>query len=169
MVPAWWFVLMCIIATVAVILLIPRLPFPDRRSTIFSVADEKAQLAVIAILRLTTETPLFRADGPLALRAIYADGTIINVPLSVPDQIKEVRAARIRVVNDPLAAALEAQKILKSYKYESEVIEDPDPDLPKGAMVFIISPCFGNGTWMIGYRRFFPFLGPPPPLWDDRN
>lgn len=141
------------------------LPFPDRGSRVFTCPSLQARAVVVHLLEHFGLQPRFRHDTQLVQRAIFWDGTIVNVTdPTLHERMGKPGAGLALVVRNPTAAARDAWARLEDYGFSSRVIEDPDPDLPSGALAFVVSEAFRG--WVLVFRKHITKLGPMPPRWN---
>lgn len=139
------------------------LPFPDRNYAVFSTPSSEAQRAIVDLMRSHGVAPRYRADSDGVERAILWDGTIINRPS--PEMLASVgnpSAAIGLVSSDPVAAGIEAVRLLQARGFEATLIEDAEPGLP---IVFVTTNALVGSAIVI--RKPVLQMGSRPERWKD--
>lgn len=106
--------------------------------------DLRTRNVLVKVIEETTGiAPNAKGNTSAAKRAYYAEAparTIINNPSIQADaRLNYPSAIDAYEVDDPTAAALKAEAIFRQYGYgDVDVIDDLEPELPKGFMVFVV-------------------------------
>jgi hypothetical protein len=137
------------------------LPFPDRHYQVFTTPSPEAKAAVIALLGEHGRRPRFRADSDDVERAIFWDGTIVNYTRpALFERLGRPAAGLGLVVDDPVAAALDAVRLLRGRGFEAAMIEGAEPGLP---IVFVTTDALSGSV--IVFRKHVLHMGATPPAW----
>lgn len=140
------------------------LPLPDLGNTVLVCPDSKLRDHLLQNMRTHGISPRWRADSPLAERAIYWEERVI---INVPDaenwaSLGKPGAGWAVVCKSPLLAAGNLQRTLEEHGYSARVIHNPDSTMPTGAMSFVL---IDDLPWMVIFRRHVMGLGSPPAKW----
>ena len=139
-------------------------PFPDQGSWIFVCPSLEARAALVNLFQYYGVDPRFQHDTDTVKRAIFWDGTILNVTApALHEQMDRASAGRALVVKDPIEAAVCTRAYLEWRGFSARVLLDPDPEMPKGSLAFVISNV--TSGWAIVFRKHITKLGPTPPAW----
>jgi hypothetical protein len=138
------------------------LPFPDRGFRIFTTPDQATLTAVVELLEYFGVKPRYEINSTDIQRVAMADGvTIINT--STPElsaTMGNPTAGIALVVKDPQAAAYDAKALLDRQGYATKILGELDPDVPKGAMVFVSTEAL-PGVLLV-FRRHVTKMGNRP-------
>ncbi|MDP3685673.1 MAG: hypothetical protein Q8R32_02475 [bacterium] len=141
-------------------------PFPDHGSRVFICPSVRARRALVLLLKRHGLAPRFRQDTQLFQRVLFWDRTVISVVATeeLPRLIGKSVAGMELVSKNPIAAARHAAEFLRTSGFPSRVVQNPDPDLPKGTLALVASDaCPG---WFLAFRKRSRLFGPKPPKWE---
>ena len=179
MVPLWLFItVLSILIVCAVALAILSylhfvqnpLPFPDWGNAIFVCPTQAARKALFQVLEQHGLTPNKRVRSDFVDRAIFFNRFRFIVNVTRPEDwnlLGNPATGLALVVNDPLSAAQMAKNTLEQAGYSSQVFENPDADVPPGALAIVTSEALPH--WVLVFRKHFTKMGPPPPAWKDEE
>jgi hypothetical protein len=138
------------------------LPVPDRHYPVFTTPSSAAKDAVVELLGQQGRKPRFRLDSDEVERAIFWDGTIVNYTHpELFERLGRPAAAIGFVVHDPVAAALDAVRLLQGRGFEAAMIEGAEPGLP---IVFVTTDAL-NGSVLVFRKHVIRMGAPQPPRW----
>lgn len=120
-------------------------PWRDEGSFIVVGSDEKQRAASLEIMEVFGKKPSYRIDSPGISRAIFDDGTILNVDKD-PERLTLLGnpvAAEAFVTDNPIGKARQIAGIITSWGYNDvNIRENIEPGVPSGAIVFVESQSF---------------------------
>lgn len=138
------------------------LPVPDRDYSVFTTPSAEAKATIVELLGRHGRTPRYRIDSEDVERAVFWDGTIVNYTRpELFERLGRPAAAMGFVAGDPVAAALDAVRLLRGRGFEAQMIEGAEPGLP---IVFVTTSAL-NGSVLV-FRKHVLKMGPPPPRWE---
>jgi hypothetical protein len=141
------------------------IPLRDRGSRIFAASSVEGRDAVVKVLAHFGLKPRYRIDSREVSRALMSDNqTIVNYTTDpLWETMGRPAAGLALTVKNPAQAAASAVSMLRGAGFEAEVLGELDPDVPKGAMVFVKTNAL-EATLLVFRRHFFK-MGKRPPRW----
>ncbi len=133
------------------------LPFPDNGGgAILATSTKEAQLAVLTVLNNHGggNVPVMKDNSSQVDRAFLRNDTIVNFTrLELSTRLGNPVAGYQIVTSNPLDDAQNDASILQAKGFTAEWLADPEGDAAPETLVFLKSNAFGDGRWILVYRR----------------
>lgn len=138
------------------------LSWPETVNFILTTPNDEAWIATVEALQCCGVKPKQFLNSSFAKRAFMSHRIIVNT-VDPEQEARKYPAGLVVVEWKPYFAARAATDRLEERGHDSDIIVNPDPNVPNGAMHFVHSTAF---PWLLVFRKPDWLMGAHPEPWD---